>query len=98
MRRTVAGACNHPNLLVLPFRLELIRPHQSPRARSEIDGRFRVADISGNYSMIENEQGDLKSCVQIAAVMMRGRSRLAAMWSLDESVLVRNTRQHQRCD
>jgi hypothetical protein len=22
----VAGACNHPNLLVLPFSLELIRP------------------------------------------------------------------------
>ena len=40
--------------------------------------------------MIENEQGDLKSCVQIAAVMVRGRSRLAAMRSLDESVLVRN--------
>ena len=24
--RMVAGACNHPNLLVLPFSLELIRP------------------------------------------------------------------------
>jgi hypothetical protein len=25
-KRLVAGACNNPNCLVLPFRLELIRP------------------------------------------------------------------------
>jgi hypothetical protein len=25
-RSAVAGACNHPNCLVLPFRMELIRP------------------------------------------------------------------------
>src|ERR1700731_4590355 len=28
----VAGACNHPNCLVLPFRLELIRPAAKPHA------------------------------------------------------------------
>jgi hypothetical protein len=59
MRRTIAGACNHPNLLVLPLRLELIRLALGQRARSEIDDRFRVAFVDTELNLAEPDVGEI---------------------------------------
>ena len=42
--RMVAGACNHPNLLVLPFSLELIRPAAQSARRLQFLAGFRIGD------------------------------------------------------
>ncbi len=44
LRGRVAGARNHPNLLVLPFTLELIRPAAQPIRRLDIPTRFLVGE------------------------------------------------------
>ena len=42
----VAWVRNHPNLLVLPFSFELVRPLPSQQERSKLHDYFRVAGKS----------------------------------------------------
>jgi hypothetical protein len=73
----VAAACNHPNLLVLPFSLHLIRMAAQAHGRLEARDCFRVSDhasrIGGPAQVAPHSQ--LSVCVFVVPDGRKGGTR-----------------------
>ena len=52
---TVAGACNHPNLLVLPFSFELLRHSAYPRWEARLHDYFRLPTMHPTGCLIADK-------------------------------------------